>query len=105
MVHRSVLLVDDVPDVPDVPDVREVLSYALELEGYRVLQAGSGHEAIELAATHKPAVIIMDLQMPVLDGIEATTRIKQENTLRHIPVIAYTAFATDLPSRELTRIH
>jgi two-component system cell cycle response regulator DivK len=92
---EAVLVVDD------VPDVRELLSYTLEVEGYRVLQAGDGNEALELAATHEPAVIVMDVQMPIMDGVEATRRLKGQGKLRHIPVIAYTAFKTDLPSHDL----
>lgn len=95
MDDEHVLLVDD------VPDVREVLSLALELEGYNVLQAGAGDEAVELAAEHEPFVIIMDMQMPVMDGIEATLRIKEDRGLRHIPVVAHTAFASDIPSKDL----
>jgi len=87
--------------VDDTPDMRELLSYTLEVEGYNVLQACNGDEALEVAATHKPAVIVMDVQMPILDGIEATKRLKSERRLRDIPVIAYTAFSRDLPARDL----
>jgi CheY-like chemotaxis protein len=92
---EAVLVVDD------VADIRELLSYTLESEGYAVLQAGDGSEALALAASHEPAVIVMDVNMPVMDGVEATRRLKGKGALKHIPVIAYTAFATDLPSREL----
>lgn len=87
--------------VDDAPDIRELLSYTLEVEGYNVLQASDGGEAIEVAAAHEPAVIVMDMQMPILDGIEATKRLKSERRLRDIPVIAHTAYSRDLPSREL----
>ena len=63
--------------------------------------ASDGGEAIEVANEHEPAVIVMDMQMPILDGIEATKRLKSERRLRDIPVIAYTAYSRDLPSREL----
>jgi two-component system, cell cycle response regulator DivK len=92
---QAVLVVDD------VSDIRELLSYTLEFEGYDVLQAADGTEALTLAASHEPAVIVMDMNMPVMDGVEATRRLKSESALKHIPVIAYTAFAADLPSREL----
>ena len=95
MDQQSVLVVDD------AQDIRELLSYTLEVEGYNVLQASDGDEALAVAATHEPAVIVMDMQMPVLDGIEATRRLKKERRLRDIPVIAYTAFSRDLPSRDL----
>jgi|SRR5688572_6890683 CheY-like chemotaxis protein len=95
MDQESVLVVDD------ASDIRELLSYTLEVEGYNVLQASDGGEAIEVANEHEPAVIVMDMQMPILDGIEATKRLKSERRLRDIPVIAYTAYSRDLPSREL----
>jgi CheY-like chemotaxis protein len=87
--------------VDDAPDVRELLAYTLEGEGYRVLQAGDGHEALQVAASQDPEVIVMDMQMPVMDGIETTRRLKSEFRRKRIPVIAYTAFAGDLPSRDL----
>lgn len=95
MDQESVLVVDD------APDIRELLSYTLEVEGYDVLQASDGEEAVALATTHAPDVIVMDVQMPSVDGIEATRRIKDECGLEHIPVIAYTAFTIDPPSRNL----
>jgi CheY-like chemotaxis protein len=95
MDQESVLVVDD------APDIRELLSYTLEVEGYNVLQASNGDEALEVAAAHRPAVIVMDMQMPIVDGVEATKRLRTERRLRDIPVIAYTAFARDIPSRDL----
>jgi CheY-like chemotaxis protein len=95
MDRESVLVVDD------APDIRELLSYTLEVEGYTVLQASDGGEALEVAAAHEPAVIVMDMQMPILDGIEATKRLKSERRLRDIPVIAYSAYSRDLLSRDL----
>jgi len=91
----SVLVVDD------ATDVRELLSFTLEEEGYEVLQACNGQEALEVAKAHEPAVIVMDVQMPVMDGIEATRQLKSEGALRHIPVIAYTANRAGLPASEL----
>jgi two-component system cell cycle response regulator DivK len=90
--HDCVLVVDD------VPDACEVVCSALELEGYQVLHASSGQQAVEQANLHRPALIIMDLHMPGLDGVEATTLIKANAALRDIPIIAYTAFFDDAPS-------
>ena len=95
MDQEAVLIVDD------VSDMRELLSYTLEVEGYSVLQACDGNEAIELAISRQPAVIVMDVQMPILDGVEATRQLKSKRGLRHIPVIAYTAHAANLPSGNL----
>jgi two-component system response regulator VicR len=88
----SVLVVDD------VSDARDVVGFALEMEGYAVIRAETGREALERAAEHSPTIIIMDIQMPELDGIEATRRLKADRRLRHIPVIAHTAYPTEIPS-------
>jgi len=95
MMRSCILVVDD------VPDAREVLSYALEVEGYRVVEAGSGGDAIEQAITHQPLAIVMDLQIPGVDGIEATRRIKADDRVRHIPVIAYTAYPKEILEPDL----
>jgi two-component system, cell cycle response regulator DivK len=65
----------------------------LEAHGYRTLQTRSGFEALELARSHKPDLILMDIQLPEVSGIEVTRWIKDDETLRHIPVVAITAFA------------
>ena len=65
----------------------------LEAHGYATLKTGNGIEAIELARTHRPNLIIMDIQLPQISGLEVTRIIKQDERLKHIPVIAVTAFA------------
>ena len=87
--------------VDDVADVREVLCYALELEGYRTVQAASGIEALEKADVHRPAIIVMDLGMLPTDGIEASRRLKRDPQLRDIPIIAYTAFPPEISLTDL----
>jgi CheY-like chemotaxis protein len=73
--------------VDDVEGVRRMLIYALEDE-YNVSQASNGLEAIELAHTLHPDVIVMDLDMPVMDGVEATRQIKANPQLADIKVVA-----------------
>jgi CheY-like chemotaxis protein len=73
--------------VDDVEGVRRMLIYALEDE-YNVSQASNGLEAIELAHTLHPDVIVMDLDMPVMDGVEATRQIKADPLLSDIKVVA-----------------
>ena len=75
---NKILLVDD------DPDILEFLAYNFQLEGYEVNTAGDGKDAIEQAKATKPDLIIMDVMMPIMDGIEAT------NELRNIPELAET---------------
>jgi CheY-like chemotaxis protein len=72
---------------------RDMLSRRLERRGYSVLIATDGEEGVSLARKEKPDLILMDMSLPVLDGWEATRRIKAEDETRHIPVIALTAHA------------
>jgi two-component system, cell cycle response regulator DivK len=73
--------------VDDLEAVRQMLTYALEDE-YSVIQATNGLEAVQLAEAEHPDVIVMDLDMPVMDGVEATRRIKTNPQLSHIKVLA-----------------
>jgi CheY-like chemotaxis protein len=75
--------------VDDLEGVRRMLIYALE-DDYNVLQASNGLEAIELAHNLHPDVIVMDLDMPVMDGVEATSQIKSTPSLADIKVLAVT---------------
>jgi two-component system cell cycle response regulator DivK len=72
---------------------RYLVRFVLEKGGFRVITAGNGREAIELARLHRPDMILMDIQMPVMDGYEATVQLKADAQLQSIPVVALTAFA------------
>ncbi|WP_421868543.1 response regulator [Motiliproteus sp.] len=85
----TILLAEDNP--ANVMLIRDLLSY----RGYRVLVAEDGLEAIEVASTAEPQLILMDVQMPRLDGLEATRRLKLHPRLNRIPVIILTALAMD----------
>ena len=65
----------------------------LEAHGYETVQTRNGVEAVELARKHKPNLILMDIQLPEVSGLQVTQWIKDDEELRHIPVIAITAFA------------
>lgn len=65
----------------------------LEANGYGVIQTRDGLSALELARKHKPDLILMDIQLPEVSGIEVTKWLKEDDELKHIPVIAVTAFA------------
>lgn len=73
--------------VDDLEGVRRMLVYALE-DDYEVHQASNGLEALAVAAAERPAVIVMDLDMPVMDGVEATRRLKADPSLACIKVLA-----------------
>jgi CheY-like chemotaxis protein len=75
--------------VDDLEGLRRMLIYALE-DDYNVTQASNGLEAIELAHSLRPDVIVMDLDMPVMDGAEATRQIKSNPSLAGIKVLAVT---------------
>jgi len=79
--------------VDDFQDNREMYAEYLAYCGFRVIEAKNGKEAIEQAFAQSPNVIIMDLSLPVMDGWEATRRLKADGRTRSIPVIALTGHA------------
>jgi two-component system cell cycle response regulator DivK len=79
--------------VEDAEDNRQILRDLFSMAGYDMIEAQDGAEGVAKATEHKPDLILMDIQMPVMDGYEATRRIKADPTLRTIPVIAVTSYA------------
>jgi two-component system, cell cycle response regulator DivK len=65
----------------------------LQATGYRTLEAGSGEQAVELAVEHLPDLVLMDVQLPGIDGIEALRRLRADERTASIPVLALTALA------------
>src|SRR3981189_1657432 len=82
-----VLLVDD------YPDAREMYTEYLEFSGFDVVEAGKGREALQRAVDATPDIILMDLSLPVMDGWEATRRLKADERTASIPVVALTGHA------------
>jgi two-component system, cell cycle response regulator DivK len=82
-----VLLVDD------YPDAREMYTEYLEFSGFDVIGAGNGLEALQRAVDGSPDIILMDLSLPVMDGWEATRRLKADQRTASIPVVALTGHA------------
>lgn len=76
--------------VDDYADAREMYVEYLSVSGFRVAEAGDGQQAVELAKSLKPDVVLMDLSLPVLDGVEATRRIKADPDSKHALVVALT---------------
>ena len=72
---------------------RDMLSRRLARKGYEVVLAVDGQNGVEMARTHAPDLVLMDMSLPVLDGWEATRRLKADAATRHIPVVALTAHA------------
>ena len=79
--------------VEDTEDNRQILRDLLSMAGYDMIEAHDGAEGLAKAAEHRPDLILMDIQMPVMDGYEATRRIKADPVLKSIPVIAVTSYA------------
>lgn len=79
--------------IEDNEDNLYMLSNRLTRRGYEVVSARSGEQGIAMAASEAPALILMDLSLPIIDGWEATRRLKSEALTRNIPVIALSAHA------------
>ena len=65
----------------------------LQAHGYRTIHTADGRDVLDLAQQHRPDLIVMDIQLPEVSGVEATKRLKENADLRYIPVVAVTAFA------------
>jgi two-component system cell cycle response regulator DivK len=79
--------------VEDQEDNRQILRDLLSNAGYEMIEAEDGQQALTQAAKHKPDLILMDIQLPLLDGYEATRRIKADPALNAIPIIVVTSYA------------
>jgi two-component system cell cycle response regulator DivK len=79
--------------VEDTEDNRQILRDLLTAAGYELIEAVDGAAGVAMAAQHKPDLVLMDIQLPVIDGYEATRRIKADPALSHIPIVAVTSYA------------
>jgi two-component system cell cycle response regulator DivK len=84
---RTILVVED------QEDNRQILRDLLGSAGFRMVEAHDGEQALLVARSQRPDLILMDIQLPILDGYEATRAIKRDPELKHIPVIAVTSYA------------
>ena len=78
--------------VEDQPDVRAMMKIILRINGYDVIEAWDGYEAVKLALDERPDIILMDMAMPVLDGLGATRAIRQNEELAGMPILCVTAY-------------
>jgi two-component system cell cycle response regulator DivK len=74
----------------------------LQAKGYQTLEAVNGEEGVRLALAHKPDLVLMDIQLPDINGIEAFTRIRANAGTAHIPVVAFTASVTPMDRSRIT---
>jgi CheY-like chemotaxis protein len=81
--------------VDDFDDTRLLLRTWLERKGFQVIEAQNGNEAVSQAETKRPNLIIMDLEMPELDGLAATRKIRAVKELENIPVLAVSAYGAE----------
>jgi len=84
---RVVLIVDD------EPKNLKLAVTLLQVSGYTTIEATDGEQGVELAKTRKPDLILMDIMMPVMDGLEATRVLKADATTRKIPILALSSYA------------
>jgi len=87
MAGEKILLIED-----NIAN-RDLTQFLLESQGYEVREATSAEEAFEILKTDRPALIIMDIQLPGMDGLEATKKLKENPATRYIPVVAVTSYA------------
>ena len=84
---KTILVVDD------EPKNRKLARDLLEVSGYEVIEAIDGKQGIEMAKSHKPDLILMDIMMPVMDGMEVTRILKADSTTQNIPILAVSSQA------------
>ena len=79
--------------VEDQEDNRQILRDLLASSGFEMIEAEDGEQALVQAAKHRPDLILMDIQLPIMDGYEATRRLKADPELKAIPIIVVTSYA------------
>lgn len=87
MKEKKVLIVED------EETIQRLFKDVLEKVGYKIIIAGDGEQGVQLASKEKPDLILMDMQMPIKNGLEATHEIKENPLTNNIPVVALTALA------------
>jgi two-component system, OmpR family, alkaline phosphatase synthesis response regulator PhoP len=83
------------------PDLVALMTVPLTKRGYEIAAGANGEEAIDLVRRYRPDLVILDVCMPLLDGLEACRRLKDDEQLKHIPVMLITATASLLPAPDV----
>jgi len=91
---KKVLIADD------ETDILKVVSFRLKKAGYEVFEASNGQIAIDLISQNKPDLILLDLRMPIMDGYEVCAKIKNDETLKNIPIILLTASSSKIAEKK-----
>jgi len=81
--------------VDDEPDIRISLKERLEFNNFEIVTASDGLEALALARSRKPDLIVTDIRMPIMDGLEMIKTLRQDDDAKHIPVIVMTAYSLE----------
>jgi two-component system cell cycle response regulator DivK len=84
---KTILVADD------KPSNRELIRVILESSGHQVIEASNGREAVDLALEHEPDLLLLDLQMPELDGFNVLSEVRKDNRFTSRPIVALTAYA------------
>ncbi len=85
MPKKTILVVDDEQDLLDL------IEYNLKKEGFDVLKAENGQQGIQMAKEHSPNLVLLDIMMPKMDGLEVCDQMRADSSLKHIPIIFLTA--------------
>lgn len=91
---KKVLIVDDEVDVV------EVVTVLLEHEGYQIMKAYDGKEALEIVDKETPDLIILDIMMPEIDGVEVCRRLRQREELKEVPIVMFSAKLSAIDKKE-----
>ena len=79
----------------DEQDIRDLLAFTLRFAGHEVLAASNGEEAFQMTRTEKPALVVLDVRMPLMNGLETCRQIKADPVLCHIPVLFVSAWGQE----------
>ena len=82
--------------IEDEPDIRELVRYNLEQEGFRVVEAGDGEQGLELVRKEKPALLVLDLMLPGIDGVQLCRTLREQPETADLPLVMLTARATEI---------